>query len=187
MSNQKKDQMTRIRNYATDYFPFRPLTLHHRMMVEAEGLIQQNWTQVAIHDEYMLRAIPGDHAFVWVVKPEGSHVLKTFCSLSERSRRVGNAEKFAVGELESFFVRLSCCIANFRGKYDPAQYNYYVVIKRDSESDGEIIQSSFEELLDLVSAQELKWADSEIQSTGKDRSRWNTQWLGIKGQPNPKR
>lgn len=141
-------------------------TFHDRMMVEAETEIQQNWTSVALHDKNALRLVPEGHAFIWILKPEGSHFIETFCRLSAREYYIQAAKEGKVTAFEAFFIRCQDHFAKFRNKFDPTRYKYYVCVNKNEPFGGEIIPSSFEEVLDLAFVRQLKWTDSGMQKTG---------------------
>ena len=55
------------------------------------------------------------------------------------------------------------------------------MINRNEPYGGEMIPSTFEEMLDLSFAQQLKWTDCGMQPTGKAYPQWETQWVGTEG------
>ncbi|CAB4147796.1 hypothetical protein UFOVP431_49 [uncultured Caudovirales phage] len=141
-------------------------TFHDRMMVEAETEIQQNWTSVALHDKNALRLVPEDHAFIWILKPEGSHFIETFCRVTAREYYIQAAKEGRVTAFEAFFIQCQDYFIKFRNRFDPTKYKYYVCINKDKPFGGEMIPSSFEEVLDLAFVRQLKWTDSGMQRTG---------------------
>lgn len=157
---------------------YLPRGLHDRMMLEVETLIQQNWTSVALHDRYRVESIPDDHVFIWVVRPEGTSLMPTFCELSHRSRYEKAVDDGMIFRLQAFFIRCQDYFIKFRKKYDPTKDSYYVVIKRAEFGGGQIIPSSFTELLDLVFVGMVKWGHSGIQPTNQRYEAWDTNWIG---------
>ena len=153
-------------------------SFHDRMMVEAETEVQQNWTSVALHDKHALSLVPDDHVFIWVLKPEGSHFIETFCRLASREYYIQAAEQKRLNAFEAFFVRCQDCFDKFRGKLDPTKYKYYVMVNKDKPYGGKMIPSTFGEMLDLAFVRQLKWTDCGIQPTGKTYPQWETQWVG---------
>jgi len=160
-------------------FDYYLSSFHDRMMIEAETELQQNWTSVALHDKYALSCVPEDHVFVWVLKPEGSHFLETFCRLDAREYHIQAAERNKLSAFEAFFIRCQDCFCKFRNKYDPTKYKYYVMINKNEPYGGEMIPSTFEEMLDLSFAQQLKWTDCGMQPTGKTCNAWECNWLEL--------
>lgn len=158
--------------FESDYLPFTPSGLHDRMMVESETLIKQNWTAVAIHDRNQIAKLPLDHVLIWVVRPEGTNVLKTFCSLADKERHLQNLGKPFLDSFEAFFVRCQDRFIKFRG-FDPRTYHYYVI--RKGLRDECLIPSSFEELLDLAFVGQLKWTELGIQPTGVMHTQWENK------------
>ena len=137
--------------------------LYDRMMLEVETFVHQNWTSIAIDDRLKMECLPDDHVAIWVVKPEGSHLLVPSCSLTNKAYYINNASKpGALDAIEAFFVRCQDCFIKFRSKYNPAQNKYYIVIKRDDGLWGELIQSSFNEFLDLAFLGQLKWIKQNL-------------------------
>ena len=158
------------------------LSFHDRMMIEAETELQQNWTSVALHDKHALSCVPEDHVFIWILKPEGSHFIETFCRLDAREYHIQATKNKKFGAFEAFFVRCQDCFIKFRNKFNPAKYKYYVMINKNKPYGGEMIPSSFNEMLDLAFVRQLKWTDCGIQPTGKSYSQWEAQWIGNESQ-----
>lgn len=158
------------------------LSFHDRMMIEAETELQQNWTSVALHDKHALSCVPEDHVFIWILKPEGSHFIETFCRLDAREYHIQATKNKKFGAFEAFFVRCQDCFIKFRNKFDPAKYKYYVMINKNKPYGGEMTPSSFNEMLDLAFVRQLKWTDCGIQPTGKSYSQWEAQWIGNESQ-----
>jgi len=157
------------------------LSFHDRMMMEAETEVQQNWTSVALHDKYALSCVPEDHVFIWVLKPEGSHFIETFCRLDAREYHIQASREKKLDAFEAFFVRCQDLFVKFRNKFNPVKYKYYVMINKAEPYGGEMIPSSFEELVDLAFVRQLKWTDSGMQPTGKTCSQWEANWIGVEG------
>ena len=153
------------------------LSFHDRMMIEAETEVQQNWTSVALHDKHALSCVPEDHVFIWVLKPEGSHFIETFCRLDSREYYIQAAEEKRLSAFEAFFIRCQDCFDKFRNKFDPAKYKYYVMINKGRPYGGKMISSTFNEMLDLAFVRQLKWTDCGIQPTGKTCKAWECNWL----------
>jgi hypothetical protein len=155
------------------------LSFHDRMMIEAETEVQQNWTSVALHDRNALSCVPEDHVFIWILKPEGSHFIETFCRLDARQYYIRAAEEKRLSAFEAFFVRCQDYFDKFRNKFDPTRYKYYVMINKSKPYGGKMIPSTFSEMLDLAFVRQLKWTDCGVQPTGKSYSQWETQWMGV--------
>ena len=151
------------------------LSFHDRMMIEAETEVQQNWTSVALHDKNALSCVPEDHVFIWILKPEGSHFIETFCRLDARQYYVQAAEERRLNAFEAFFIRCQDGFDKFRNKFDPTKYKYYVMINKSKPYGGKMIPSTFEEMLDLAFVRQLKWTDCGMQPTGKAYPQWETQ------------
>jgi hypothetical protein len=142
------------------------LTFHDRMMVEAETEIQQNWTSVALRDKNALRLVPEGHVFVWILKPEGSHFIETFCRLDAREYYIQAAKEGKVTAFEAFFIQCQDYFVKFRNRFDPTKYKYYTCINKNRPFGGEMIPSSFEEMLNLAFVRQLIWTNSGMRKTG---------------------
>lgn len=162
----------------TDLMPNMFKTLHDRMILEAENIIQENWTQVAINDKNRLALGHENCAFVWIVRPEGSNLFAMSQWIHCRENYEMLEEHGVCSEAEAFFLRCQDYFVKFRNKFDPTKYKYYIVIKGRCAFDGQIIPSTFQEVLDLVFVGQLRWTDSGMQPTGKTFSAWETQWIG---------
>jgi hypothetical protein len=163
----------------SERFDHHLFSFHDRMMIEAETEVQQNWTSVALHDKYALSCVPEDHVFIWILKPEGSHFIETFCRLDARPYYIQSLEEKRLTAFEAFFVRCQDCFNKFRNKFDPTEYKYYVMINKNKPYGGQMIPSTFGEMLDLAFVRQLKWTDCGVQPTGKSYSQWETQWMGV--------
>ena len=53
------------------------------------------------------------------------------------------------------------------------------MINKNEPYGGEMIPSTFEEMLDLSFAQQLKWTDCGMQPTGKTYNAWECNWLEL--------
>ena len=142
-----------------DWVQFEPKTLHERMMIEAETQIQQNWTDVAIHDKRKLRTIPSHHACVWVVRAEGSNLLPTYCKLSEASKWKKDSAARRIHPLLAFLCLCQDYRAKFRANFKPESSSYYVIIKGKNEKEGQIIPVSFKEIADFAMAGQFVWTE----------------------------
>jgi len=162
----------------TDLMPTPFTTLHERMMLEAENIIQENWTQVAINDKNRLARGDENYTFVWVVRPEGSNLFVMSQWIHCKTNYEMLEEHGICSEIEAFFLRCQDYFVKFRNKFDPTKYKYYIVIKGQCIFDGQIIPSSFEEVLDLVFLGQLRWTDCGMQVTGKGCKGWERDWLG---------
>lgn len=154
-----------------------PRGLHDRMMLEVETFIQKNWTSVALNDRYKVESIPDDHAFMWAVREEGTSLLPLFCKLSDRSRYIKAIDDERCFQLQAFFVRCQDYFIKFRNKYDPTKDKYYIIIKKSEFGGGDIIPSTFTELLHLVYVGMAEWTDSGIQLSHKKYDAWDTNWI----------
>lgn len=167
--------------YETEHFPPLISKLFDRMMLEVETFVEKNWTSIAIDDRYNMECLPDDHVAMWVVKPEGSHFIKLSCPLVNISHQIHAAtQPNALSAFEAFFLRCQDYFVKFRNKYDPTKNKYYIVIKRDDGWSGELIESSFQELLDLAFVGQLKWGDSGIYENYRNQSikSWEQNWVG---------
>lgn len=140
-----------------------PRGLHDWMMSEAEPVIQHNWTSLALHIRYLLELIPDDHAFAWIVTPEGSRIMPTYCKLSQRDNHIKADENGVISQLQAFIIRCQDYFIKFKSK--PSGNSYYFVVKRSIFEVEDVTPSTFDELLDLVFVGELKWTDFGIQKT----------------------
>lgn len=132
-----------------------PRSLHERMMLEAEPIIQHNWTDVAIHDKAKLKGIPVGHICYWVVTEMGSFLTPAYCKISERSkwtsdaisslapiqilvaRRCGQAHKYASSKA-------------WQRVYGFLDYwHCYLVVKTDA-TNGHLIPIPYLDLADLA-------------------------------------
>jgi len=149
-----------------DMVHFEPVTLHERMMIEAETQIQHNWTDVAIHDKRKLRTVSVDHACIWVVKSEGSALLPTYCKLSERKKWQADGP---VCQLVAFVSRCQDFFLKFRSNYDPRQDSYYIIVKRHGV-DGDIIPVSFDEVASLIFSGAARWTENGFQPIDQQKA-----------------
>lgn len=133
----------------------RPKTLHEQMMLEAEPLMQHNWTDVAIHDKAKLRSIPTGHYCYWVVTQMGSYLTPAYCRLSDRSKWTRSFEA-SLAPIQLLVVRWHADVKKFEGSthwrrmHDPCRDKHcYLVIKTDA-SNGHVTPITYEELADLA-------------------------------------
>lgn len=176
------DSPAQINSYEIEHIPPLISTLVDRMMLEVETFVDRNWASIAINDRNKMECLPDDHVAIWVVKPEGSHFIKPFCPLVNVSYQIEAATKpGALNAFEAFFIRCQDCFVKFRNKYNPTKNKYYIVIKRDDGWNGELIESNFEELLDLAFVGQLKWSDCGMRENYRNKAikDWERNWLGI--------
>ena len=181
MTAMPANSPTQFNVYQTEHIPLLISKLFDRMMLEVETFVEKNWTSIAIDDRHKMECLPDDHVAIWVVKPEGSHFIKPFCPLVNISHQIDAVTKpNALSAFEAFFLRCQDYFVKFRNKYDPTKNKYYIVIKRDDGWSGELIESSFQELLDLAFVGQLKWGDSGIYENYRNQSikNWKENWVG---------
>lgn len=163
------DEQAHITVEPADRVHFIAKTLHEQMMLEAEHLIQHNWLDVVVHDKRKLRSIPVDHAFFWVVRPEGSSLLPAYCKLSDRVKYCWGCNDRKFHPIESIAARCEGNVRRFPGKFDPDSYGYYSVVKR--REGGEITKLSFAEFGSIASSGVFAWVDNTFKKV-KDKLPW---------------
>lgn len=130
-------------------------TLHEKMMLEAEPLIQHNWTDVAIHDKAMLRKIPVGHVAYWVVTQMGSYLTPAYCRLSDRQKWTRSRES-TVAPIQVRVIRWYAESRKFQDSlswqwiHDPVRDKHcYLIVKTDA-TNGHITPITYEELAALA-------------------------------------
>lgn len=133
----------------------RPTTLHERMMLEAEPIIQHNWTDVAIHDKAKLRSIPTGHYCYWVVTQMGSYLTPAYCRISDRHKWTRSPEA-SLAPIQMLVVRWHGEAHRFQGSmswlwmHDPNRDKHcYLIVKADATS-GQVIPMTYQELAELA-------------------------------------
>jgi hypothetical protein len=140
----------------------QPRTLHERMMVEAEHIIQHNWTDVAIHDRDRLRSAPVDHAFAWMVGSMGSYLTPMYCRLSDRKRWT-SSPLATLAPIQIYMTKLHEQFNALGSKVmDLSERSCYLVIKRDSNG-GDIIPLDFQEFAGFCTLGKWKWTKGGFQ------------------------
>lgn len=132
-----------------------PRTLHEQMMLEAEPIIQHNWTDVAIHDAAKLCSIPSGHVAYWIVGQMGSYLTPAYCSLADRP--LWTSGRFAsLAPIQLLVARWHGEVHKFRSSdawsrvHGPiSDKRCYIIIKGDSVG-GQLIPISYKELADLA-------------------------------------
>lgn len=146
----------RVTRHERERCQFQPRTLHERMMVEAEPLIQHNWLDVAIHDKQRLDALPVGCFAYWLVGPLGSHFSPAFCSLADRDRWTQDRSA-TIAPIQILLIRWHGQSVRMRSNrswltlHNPAATKQcYLVRKTDSHGGGELTQISYQELAALA-------------------------------------
>lgn len=132
-----------------------PRSLHERMMLEAEPIIQHNWTDVAIHDKAKLKGIPVGHVCYWLVSEMGSFLTPAYCKISERSKWANSV--FSGFAPIQILVARHCDQAHKYASSKVWQQIYgstdhwhcYLVIKADA-TNGHLIPIHYADLIELA-------------------------------------
>jgi len=130
-------------------------TLHEKMMLIAEPLIQYNWTDVAIHDKAALRSLPVGHYAYWIVTQMGSHFMPAYCKISERSKWT-RSPMATLAPVQFLVERWSREVAKFgdsndwRWIHDPVRDKHCYLVVKTHATYGEIIPITYKELADLA-------------------------------------
>jgi len=132
-----------------------PRTLHEKMMVEAEPIIQHNWTDVAIHDKAKLQKIPVGQYCYWIVGQMGSYLSPAFCNIDERHRWT-TSPIATLSPVQLLFARWHGQAYRFQDSvawgrvHDPViDKHCYLIVKTDSTR-GEVTPITYKELADMV-------------------------------------
>lgn len=132
-----------------------PKSLHEMMMLEAEPIIQHNWTDVAIHDKDKLASIPVGNTCIWVVSSMGSFLTPMYCKISERGRWTADACS-TIAPIQYLIVRwhkqahIFGDNRNWAFFHDPVRDRHcYLVTKTDGKGGGRIEKISYKELADM--------------------------------------
>jgi hypothetical protein len=132
-----------------------PRTLHEKMMLEAEPIIQHNWTDVAVHDRDKLQKIPVGHFCYWVVTQMGSFLTPAYCKVSERSKWL-TSDIATISPIQMLISRWHGEALKFQSSkawrrfHDPVQDKHcYLVVKTDN-SHGHVIPITYQELAEMA-------------------------------------
>jgi hypothetical protein len=140
-----------------------PRTLHEKMMLEAEPIIQHNWTDVAIHDRDKLKTIPVGCYCYWIVGQMGSYLTPAYCKISDR-HRWSSGPNATVAPVQMLFSRWHGeafkfqCNSDFQLSFNAGRDKHcYLIVKTDTK-DGEIIPITFRELAKAATYGKIKFA-----------------------------
>lgn len=129
-------------------------TLHEKMMLEAESIIQHNWTDVAIHDKMKLKSIPVGSYCYWIVGEMGSYLTPAYCKLSERSKWAKGGTASAA-PIQAYVIRWHGNASRFgankdwRRNHDPVRDKHCYLIRKTSPDQGEIVPIEYEDLANM--------------------------------------
>jgi hypothetical protein len=134
-----------------------PKTLHERMMLEAEPIIQHNWTDVAIHDKNRLKRVKNNHVMAWMVNETGSYLSPMYCNISDKKNWT-SSPMAALAPVQIFMNKLHYQLlaigVKAAGQYKP---HCYLVIKKDDTDGGEIVPVNFEEFASFCTIGQFQW------------------------------
>lgn len=128
------------------------------MMVIAEPHIKDNWMDVAVHDKRKIKAIPSGHSCLWVVRPTGSTLLPLYSRLSDAKKLI-SLLGVEICPAQKYIALCQDHRAKFGHLYNAEESHYYIIIKRQVESESEIIELKFEEIVDIVTCGQFRWTD----------------------------
>jgi hypothetical protein len=139
----------------------RARTLHEKMMLEAEPIIQYNWTDVAIHDKNKLQGIPVGCYCYWIVGQMGSYLTPAYCKISERHKWMSGRNAM-ISTVQMLFSRWYGeaykfqCNADYQRFYNAGRDKHcYLIVKTDARY-GEIIPVTYRELAEMATYGKVK-------------------------------
>jgi hypothetical protein len=139
----------------------RPRTLHEKMMLEAEPIIQHNWTDVAIHDKDKLKSIPVGCYCYWIVGQMGSYLTPAYCKTSDRHKWLSGPNA-KIAPIQMLFSRWYGeaykfqCNASFQQLFNAGRDKHcYLIVKTDTKN-GEIIPITYRELAEMATYGKVK-------------------------------
>jgi hypothetical protein len=139
----------------------RPRTLHEKMMLEAEPIIQYNWTDVAIHDKDKLKSIPVGYYCYWIVGQMGSYLTPAYCRISDRHKWLSGPNA-KIAPIQMLFSRWYGeaykfqCNASFQQLFNAGRDKHcYLIVKTDTKN-GEIIPITYRELAEMATYGKVK-------------------------------
>lgn len=132
-------------------------TLHERMMLEAEPLIQYNWTDVAIHDKRKLSIVPPCHVCAWIVGSTGSYLSPMYCELADAHKWKANvfAHEAAITILMARWHDQLNCLYDLA--FNPLEEKAFYLVKKGEAGAGEIIPVDKVELAELCTYSKFNW------------------------------
>lgn len=128
----------------------RNKTLHEWMCFEAEDIIKNNWSDVAVHDRKLLGKMrPGDTR-LWMIHEFGSLFLPCYCKLYEKRKQ--EEEEYVFSSLEINMMRLIRAdeLGNLQSKIMRKSARFYFITKGFGDYDGLITPSDFRSVANLV-------------------------------------
>ena len=128
----------------------RNKTLHEWMCFEAEDVIKNNWTDVAVHDRKLLGKMrPGDTR-LWVIHEFGSLFLPCYCKLYEKRKQ--EEQEYVFSSLEINMMRLIRAdeLGSLQSKIIRKSARFYFITKGFGDYDGLITPSDFRSVANLV-------------------------------------
>jgi len=128
----------------------RNKTLHEWMCFEAEDVIKNNWTDVAVHDRKLLGKMrPGDTR-LWVIHEFGSLFLPCYCKLYEKRKQ--EEQEYVFSSLEINMMRLIRAddLGSIQSRIMRKSARFYFVTKGFGDYDGLITPSDFRSVANLV-------------------------------------
>lgn len=121
------------------------LTLHDRMMQEAEHFVQHFWTDVAKHDKIVLDSMLDNSVALWVVRTTGSYLCPLYTDIDQHHAE--NKDRFILAE--HIVLRIRAQLVNQSEKFKEC-YRFYLVWKGCDPYDGTIVSISLADVFDLV-------------------------------------
>lgn len=149
-----------------DRAPSRVKSVVDQMMIEAEHYLQQNWTDVAIHDRRRLSSATFQ-SFLWIIRTEeqGTSLLPLSTKLKERKFFIENSYQ-AICPLYAFMLRCQVMYQKFGQKYKPSANKCFIIVKGKG-SEGIIEPIDFHSVIEFISAGKLHWTQEGLKHVDK--------------------
>lgn len=125
---------------------FAVTTLHERMMIEAETIVQHFWMDVAKHDKDVLAKMPSNSVALWWLKSTGSYL----CPLYSHIDPYHSSNEDPLGMVDYLITRIREQIYDGIGSAVLAQSRFYIVRKGITAIDGSIQPISLDDVFSLV-------------------------------------
>jgi hypothetical protein len=136
-----------------------PRNLHELMMLEAEPIIQHNWTDVAIHDKNKLMTVPVGHTCVWIVGSTGSYLSPMYCQISDAAKwqETPNAI-FApiVSLLARWHDEYNC---RYNLKFNPLDDKHFYLVEKGEDGQGTVTSVEKKSFMRFCMCSEFEWTD----------------------------
>lgn len=132
-----------------------PRTLHEKMMLEAEPIIQHNWTDVAIHDKEKLKTIPIGCYCYWIVGQMGSYLTPAYCKVSDRSKWLSGSDA-GIAPVQMLLSRWYGeaykfqCNNDFQHLFNAGRDKRCFLVVRTDTTQGDIAQITYRELAEMA-------------------------------------